>query len=710
MAGFRNTKRLTISQIDDYNLTPFSEGQSYFATDVGVYFKDIHGERLATLEVNSIKELRNENFLQNTLDKLRGRTLLVKSTTGSSEVTSNWYEWYYVDPNSGQAVLLSETSKLSAGVYHVYHDPSIIIGRNIDNKVDSITVEACSVNLYSTSNFIGAIRRYSLTDKTWNSSDLNEWPQDLNRTYYIIADYNYGDPILRITPDVGIINESNIIPVFTIVRTDNNIHYISWEQLGAGLSNKLHQRLVKTQRFAKETGLATSIEWTTSGTLKDTSSQSGYYLNITGGTVWNGGMRNVLNSIDTRNDKIRFYFHDVNDGGNWNYFYQDSILNTIEYDNGSQLITIQDDDYYSTAWVFRGVFQDMNYVGYVLGEQDYNSKSEATNAQMPQDLPDIFRTLAIPIAKIVFEKSASETGDIEVINITEGISGSSSGTSTSLSHNDLLGRDEPNAHPMSSISPNGEYQVLTITNRPGSIGDIDETILKVESSFLAPTSNLQEWKAQDSILSAINGAGEFTGISDRSKKINFNLKTAQDTTAYPLVFTNNTTGGYNNVFTANNDLIKMEPNSGKLYASHIVVNGNLEVKGTTTSIDTETLLIKDNIIEINRTQTGIPSSTLISGLEVERGNLANYQFVFVENSKDFRIGKSGDLQAVATRQDSPISNSLFFWNASQKRIDSTNFSWANSQLSGPSIKITGLTEIGSLRIEEEENFIRVWTV
>jgi hypothetical protein len=53
------------------------------------------------------------------------------------------------------------------------------------------------------------------------------------------------------------------------------------------------------------------------------------------------------------------------------------------------------------------------------------------------------------------------------------------------------------------------------------------------------------------------------------------------------------------------------------------ITGNLTVNGTTTNIDTVNLVIEDNIITINKNQTGTPSTSLRSGFEVERGDSAN---------------------------------------------------------------------------------------
>ncbi|MDB0030556.1 hypothetical protein N9E34_03750, partial [Opitutales bacterium] len=64
----------------------------------------------------------------------------------------------------------------------------------------------------------------------------------------------------------------------------------------------------------------------------------------------------------------------------------------------------------------------------------------------------------------------------------------------------------------------------------------------------------------------------------------------------------------------------------------LVVTGNLTVNGTTTSIDTTNLLIEDNIVVLNKNQTGTPESTLKSGIEVERGEPSNVKLYFDEAS------------------------------------------------------------------------------
>lgn len=62
------------------------------------------------------------------------------------------------------------------------------------------------------------------------------------------------------------------------------------------------------------------------------------------------------------------------------------------------------------------------------------------------------------------------------------------------------------------------------------------------------------------------------------------------------------------------------------------VTGNLTVQGTTTSIDTTNLVIEDNIVLLNKNQSGTPPNTLQSGIEVERGSSSNTKLYFDEAS------------------------------------------------------------------------------
>ena len=79
--------------------------------------------------------------------------------------------------------------------------------------------------------------------------------------------------------------------------------------------------------------------------------------------------------------------------------------------------------------------------------------------------------------------------------------------------------------------------------------------------------------------------------------------------------------------------------------NNLVVAGNLEIKGTTTTVDTTNLAIADNLIVLNSNHTGAPLSTLRSGIEVERGSATNAKLQYNESTDqwEFTGPKTGTL-------------------------------------------------------------------
>jgi hypothetical protein len=67
-----------------------------------------------------------------------------------------------------------------------------------------------------------------------------------------------------------------------------------------------------------------------------------------------------------------------------------------------------------------------------------------------------------------------------------------------------------------------------------------------------------------------------------------------------------------------------------------ILQGNLTVSGTTTTVNTETINLADNIITLNSNEAGTPSQN--SGIEVERGTSANKTLVWDEAADKWTIG------------------------------------------------------------------------
>ena len=79
----------------------------------------------------------------------------------------------------------------------------------------------------------------------------------------------------------------------------------------------------------------------------------------------------------------------------------------------------------------------------------------------------------------------------------------------------------------------------------------------------------------------------------------------------------------------------------------LTVTGDLTVNGNTTTLNTATLSVEDNIILLNNGITGTPS--LNAGIEVERGTSLNASITWNETSDKWTAGISGSEVAIARK-------------------------------------------------------------
>lgn len=88
---------------------------------------------------------------------------------------------------------------------------------------------------------------------------------------------------------------------------------------------------------------------------------------------------------------------------------------------------------------------------------------------------------------------------------------------------------------------------------------------------------------------------------------------------------------------------------GAVAVTDLLVKGALRVAGTTTTIDSENLQVKDNIIDINKDDIGNGVSRGTAGLRVLRGDLEPYYVLFDELDDLFKVGTASGLEVLATR-------------------------------------------------------------
>jgi hypothetical protein len=98
----------------------------------------------------------------------------------------------------------------------------------------------------------------------------------------------------------------------------------------------------------------------------------------------------------------------------------------------------------------------------------------------------------------------------------------------------------------------------------------------------------------------------------------------------------------------------------------VTISGNLTVSGTTTTVNTETIELADNIIVLNSNATGAASES--AGIEIERGNDTNVTLLWDEAANKWTVGAetfvaamfegdlTGDVTGNVTGQVSDVSN------------------------------------------------------
>jgi hypothetical protein len=125
----------------------------------------------------------------------------------------------------------------------------------------------------------------------------------------------------------------------------------------------------------------------------------------------------------------------------------------------------------------------------------------------------------------------------------------------------------------------------------------------------------------------------------------------------------------------------------KTFDNNVIVEGNLTVNGTTTSVNSNTVNIGDNIIVLNSDETGTPSQD--GGIDIKRGTQTSARIMWDESEDYWSAGLVGAESKILTD-----SNVDYYTNA-----DNTTHLNSLEVLSG-SISTAQVTEISNLDANE----------
>ena len=178
----------------------------------------------------------------------------------------------------------------------------------------------------------------------------------------------------------------------------------------------------------------------------------------------------------------------------------------------------------------------------------------------------------------------------------------------------------------------GEKVGTEFSNLKVSLGNIYATQSALSSLQASVTANTS------SISSNATGiSNNASAISANSSNISANTSAIQgndaDITALQTKTSALATNGSSAIF------------SGNLNAQNLTLSGNLTVNGTTTTLNTQTVEIEDNIIEVNLAPTTGNETAQTGGLQVNRGSGQDKAQVIWDDSNDLFSLKKGTADA-----------------------------------------------------------------
>ena len=139
------------------------------------------------------------------------------------------------------------------------------------------------------------------------------------------------------------------------------------------------------------------------------------------------------------------------------------------------------------------------------------------------------------------------------------------------------------------------------------------------------------------------------------------------------------------------------------FDDNLTVSGNLIVDGTTTSVNSNTVNIGDNIIVLNSDESGTPSQD--AGIEVERGTSTNVRFQFKESTDRWQFSNDGSTYfnlPTSTADVAEFSNLYYTDTRVKTKLNVEGVISGSSQVSitGKTVAASQVTEISNLTAQE----------
>lgn len=319
------------------------------------------------------------------------------------------------------------------------------------------------------------------------------------------------------------------------------------------------------------------------------------------------------------------------------------------------------------------------------GNQLQNAAIHPTNTAPanPVEGQIYFNTTAGNKKLYVYDSGAwlDVTGDIRSISAGTGISvsnGSGGDATVSLSHLGIQSLTDPNADRILFWDDSaGVTAWLTASAATGisisgtslQLGSIPNSSLTNSSVTYTAGNGLTGGGAVSLGGSTTINVGAGTGITVNADDIA--LKNAGNLTQYTLLM-----WGAGQL--EQPDIVRTVDQSNNetiTFGGSVVIDNNLTVNGTITTINTETIALADNIIELNSNLDSGTAPTQNAGIEINRGSSANVSFYWDEANDRWHVGGKLKVETVNTQTGAGLTSDILILDPGNTgEIESINIS------------------------------------
>lgn len=247
-----------------------------------------------------------------------------------------------------------------------------------------------------------------------------------------------------------------------IYRAGTFLHIQEAPISGYGLIERMFDRMMKTQRYAIESGFDQLVV------------NSSLEITLNGAHIWAGFSEFVVPASSTSTREF-FNYHS---SGVWTRSTNlNPKINNTQYDDGTNLQTLTD-TYWTINYIFRGI-ETNDHMYIALGAAEFSTKELAAASLFLPEVPPIVQAHSMFVGRVIAQKNATTDFIIEIVN-----------------QKTYTGAVAVNAHNALSGLNTGDYIHLTATQYSAVVASLTQTFIDSTFKLQDDENNTRQLKFQ----------------------------------------------------------------------------------------------------------------------------------------------------------------------------------------------------------------------